>query len=67
MANSPRAGVEPRLFATIVFPTDRATLLERALELNAPDAVRVAIGLLPNGAIGSRAELVAAIERMTSA
>jgi len=67
MSSSPRPRVEPRLFDAIAFPTDKARLLERARELNAPDAVQEAIDRLPAGPIESRAELVAAIERITLA
>jgi hypothetical protein len=66
MGGSPKPALEPRLLETIAFPTDKSVLLIRAREINAPDAVRVAIGHLRSGPFQSRDELVAAIEMISS-
>jgi hypothetical protein len=64
---SVRERKEPRLLDTVVFPTDRAELLECAVRNDVPETIREAIGRLPDGTYYSRSDFVAAVESIDSA
>jgi hypothetical protein len=65
MSSSSGDSAFPRLFATIDYPTDKVSLLHRAIELDAPGSLCDAIRRLPDGPLRSREELVAAIEAIS--
>jgi hypothetical protein len=64
---SVRERKEPRLLDAVVFPTDKAELLECALRNDVPETIREAIGRLPDGTYYSRSDFVAAVESIASA
>jgi len=59
-------GFGPRLLESVTYPTDRAALLERAMELGLPSAIQEAIRRFPMQSFRSRDELVAAVEKISS-
>ncbi len=66
MSSSFGDGFEPRLLDSLSYPTDRDALLERAIELDLPSAIQEAIRRFPATSFGSRDELVAAVEKISS-
>jgi hypothetical protein len=66
MSSSFEGGFGPRLLESVSYPTDSAQLLERAIELGLPSAIQEAIRRFPMQSFRSRAELVAAVEEISS-
>jgi hypothetical protein len=66
MVSSFDGGFGPRLLASVTYPTDRAELLDRAIELGLPSAIQEAIRRFPTESFRSRDELVAAVEKISS-
>jgi hypothetical protein len=66
MTSSFEDGFGPRLLESVTYPTDKIALLERAIELGLPSAIQEAIRRFPMQSFGSRDELVAAVEEISS-
>lgn len=66
MSSSPEWQLGPHLLNEVSYPIDKVALLDRAMELGLPSAVQEAIRRLPTEPFGSRDELVAAVEGLTS-